>query len=231
MRSFFSRTGTRTTLAAAKKARWGILISAAGVWRTEGFDLWVADNGAWSDHMAGAPFNSSRFGRFVGWVAAQSRTGNPPRWIVLPDIVMGGTASLDLSIQWLRWLRRIPAMAATRFMLVVQNGMDTCADTLTRLRRIIGPAVGIFVGGDTDWKLKTKGFWRAFTYMLGAILHVGRVNSAKRIESCGKCEADSFDGSSISRFPKTLRELERARHGAVVAQSQIDIEDYLREAA
>lgn len=231
MRSFFSRTGTRTTLAAAKKARWGILVSASGVWRTEGFDIWVADNGAWSDFTQEKAFDANRFARFIGWVAAQAKAGNPPRWIALPDIVMGGVASLDLSMAWLRWLRRIPAMASTRFMLVVQNGMEACADTLARLRRIVGPMVGVFVGGDTAWRLQTKGFWRAFTHMLGALLHVGRVNSAKRIESCGKIEADSFDGTSIVRFPKTLPELERARYGAVLAQSQIDIEDYLRRAA
>lgn len=231
MRAIFSRTGTRTTLAAAKKAKWGILISAAGVWRTEGFEFWVGDNGAWSDFMQKVPFNEKRFSRFVGWVSAQIQNGNPPRWIALPDIVMGGTKSLDLSLSWLRWLKRIPAMAHTRFMLVVQNGMETCPETLIRLRRVIGPMVGVFVGGDTEWKLRTKGFWRAFTHMLGAILHIGRVNSAKRIESCGKIEADSFDGTSISRFPKTLPELERARYGAVLAQSQIDIEDYLRRAS
>lgn len=231
MRSFFSRTGTRTTLAAAKKARWGILVSAAGVWRTEGFDIWVGDNGAWSDFTQGKPFDGSRFARFIGWVVGQVKAGNPPRWIALPDIVMGGPQSLNLSLAWLRWLRKIPELATMRFMLVVQNGMECCASTLTRLRRVVGPLVGVFVGGDTDWKLRTKGFWRAFTYMLGAILHVGRVNSAKRIESCGKVEADSFDGTSIVRFPNTLRVLERARYGAVVAQSQIDIEDYLRRAA
>lgn len=231
MRSFFSRTGTRTTLSATKRARWGMLISAAGVWRTEGFDVWVGDNGAWTDHMQGRPFDTKRFVRFVGWICAQIRAGNPPRWIVLPDIVMGGIGSLDLSVRWLRWLHNVPALAATRFMLVVQNGMEACAATLTRLRRIVGPMVGIFVGGDTDWKLQTMGFWRAFTHMLGAILHVGRVNSARRIEACGKIGADSFDGSSVSRFPKTLTGLERARYGAVLAQSQIDIEDYLREAA
>lgn len=231
MRAFFSRTGTRSTLAAAKNAGWGILVSAAGVWRTEGFDVWVADNGAWSDFTQAKEFDGSRFARFIGWVAAQAKAGNPPRWVALPDIVMGGIASLDLSIAWLRWLRRIPAMASARFMIVVQNGMESCPSALARLRRVVGPMVGVFVGGDTDWKLRTKAFWRAFTHMLGALLHVGRVNSAKRIESCGKCEVDSFDGTSIVRFPKTLTELERARYGAVLAQSQIDIEEYLRRAA
>lgn len=85
MMAFASRTGTRRNLAALRDARWGLLVSAAGVWRTEGFALWVAENGAWSDHQAGLPFNEERYERFLAWVLAQPIR---PQWLALPDIVM-----------------------------------------------------------------------------------------------------------------------------------------------
>jgi len=43
-------------------------------------------------------------------------------------------------------------------------------------------------------------------------LHVGRVNSARRIRLCAMAGADSFDGSSASRLAVSLRNLDNARN-------------------
>jgi hypothetical protein len=215
-----SRTGTKSTLKALRKAGWWLLVSCAGVWRTEDFVEWVAENGCYTDFTQQREFDAKRFAKFVRWIAIQPIL---PQWVALPDIVMGGEASLSRSVQWLRWLRRVPTLAATRFMLVVQNGMDMCPRMMARIRAIVGPRVGIFVGGDTDWKLGTMAFWSWLAHALGAVCHVGRVNSAKRIEAVGDAGADSFDGSSVARFPVTLVELDRARRDQVLRRSQIDM--------
>lgn len=215
-----SRTGTRRTLAGLRNANWWLLVSCAGVWRRENFDSWVAENGCYTDFTKKRDFDPNRFARFVHWACKETVL---PQWIALPDIVMGGDASLERSVRWLRWLKRIPALATVKFMLVVQNGMDLSATAMRTIRRIVGPRVGIFVGGDTDWKLGTVGFWSWLAHALSSWCHVGRVNSVKRIEHIDLADADSFDGSSVSRFLLTLAPLDRARRDAVLRRSQFDL--------
>lgn len=221
--AFATRTGTHRNLDGLRAARWGLLVSAAGVWRTEGFTKWVGDNGAWSDFKKGEPFNEDRFVRFILYVEAQVRAGNPPLWIVIPDIVMGGEASLDLSVRWLRKLRRRRGLRGVRFMLAVQNGMEA-GKMLGRVKRIVCPRVGIFIGGGTEWKLAHLKLWRRISRERGALVHCARVNTARRIRACAAAGVDSFDGSSPSIWGKTLRPLELARQ-------QNDIEGYIARIA
>lgn len=82
---------------------------------------------------------------------------------------------------------------------------------LERIKRVIGPAVGVFVGGDTDWKLATMAFWAKLAHAAGAICHIGRVNTLNRVRLCELAEADSFDGSSASRYAVNVAPLDRAR--------------------
>lgn len=223
MIAYASRTGTRRNLAALRSASWHLMVSARGVLRHEGFP-YALDNGAWTAFQKKEPFNVPAFEKAVKLL------GTGAEWIALPDIVMGGKASLDLSISWLRRLRRRVALRGQHFMLVVQNGMESGV-LLGRIKRIVGPTVGIFVGGDTEWKLATVKFWSDLVHSLGGICHVGRVNTAKRIGIIGRAGADSFDGSNASRFSKNLLPLERARRSEELDRSQIDIEDYLEMAA
>jgi hypothetical protein len=207
--AFASRTGTKRNLAALSGAGWGLFVSAAGVWRDEGFDLVAGDNGAWTDHQQGLAFNEERFARFVEWF------GNRPRLLVLPDIVMGGMASLAMSLRWQRQLASHPAT----LLIAVQNGMDV-GDVAAH----VSPRVGIAVGGDTAWKVATMPTWAALARSRGAHCHVLRVNTERRIRLCAAAAVDSFDGSSASRFAVTLPPLELARQ-------QMDIEGYLARRA
>lgn len=52
---------------------------------------------------------------------------------------------------------------------------------------------------------------------LPCYLHVGRVNTKKRIRLCQEAGADSFDGSGVSRFSAHLPVLDSA-----VRQSHLD---------
>jgi hypothetical protein len=216
MIAYASRTGTRRNLAALRDAGWRLIVSARGVLRTEGF-RYALDNGAWTAFQRGEAFDVPAFERAVKLLGAGAD------WIVLPDIVMGGKASLDLSIRWLRKLRRRVSLREAHFLIAVQNGMEA-GPMLGRIKRAIGARVGIFVGGDTEWKLATMAFWARLAHACGAICHVGRVNTARRIHACEAAGVDSFDGSSASRFAVTLRPLELARQ-------QIDVEGYLARLA
>jgi len=71
--------------------------------------------------------------------------------------------------------------------------------------------IGLFVGGSTAWKLETLGTWGALAAERRCYLHVGRVNTQRRIARCHAVGAQSFDGTSVSRYAATLAELEPAR--------------------
>lgn len=192
---YASRTGTRRNLAVLRAAGWGLLISRSGEWRTEGFDRYVLDNGAWADFRSGRSFDDAAFEQLIDKLGARAD------WIVLPDIVAGGRASLDLSMRWLnRCLSACPMV-----LIAVQDGMAE-AD----LAHLVGHKVGIFLGGSTAWKLANMAAWGAFCRARRVHYHVARVNTAKRVWMAAAAGADSIDGSSGTRFAVTIQPLDLA---------------------
>ena len=194
--AYASRTGTRRNLDALRGAGWRLLVAAAGVQRTEGFEHVGLDNSAWSMRETGdyPPPLKRLFIKLV------TTLGPNADWAVPPDIVAGGKRSLELSMRWLSWvLDHCP-----RALIAVQDGMvaDDVAPNLCR-------RIGIFVGGSTPWKLETMAMWADLARCHGAWCHVARVNSVKRIKKCALAGATSFDGSSVSRYAVTLPELNR----------------------
>lgn len=194
MRAYASRTGTRRNLDAMREAGWRLIVSAAGCLRNENM-AYALDNGAWTAFQQGKQLDEKLF------MTAVERMGEGADWIVLPDIVAGGLRSLDYSLTWLERLRGIP----TRLLIAVQNGME-----VEDVRSFLNPAVGIFVGGDTEWKEKTAVQWGSVARRRNCYLHVGRVNSARRIAICNAAGANSFDGTSVSRYSCTLQPLDKA---------------------
>lgn len=192
---YASRTGTARNLAALRVHGWGMLVSRAGVWRTEGFERICGDNGAWADYRAGRNFDEDAYERFLDWLAAQPVIAD---WLVLPDIVAGGLKSLELS---LRFVNRCLAVAPM-VLVAVQDGMEG-AD----LAPIVGHNIGIFLGGSTEWKIARMRYWGDFCARLDIHYHVARVNSIKRMALAASCGAHSIDGSSASRYAVTLPKL------------------------
>ena len=94
----------------------------------------------------------------------------------------------------------------TRRVIAVQNGMQP-----DDVRRYLNPMVGLFVGGDTAWKESTCETWGSLARRRNCYLHVGRVNSQRRIGICAAAGADSFDGTSVTRYAVTMRPLDAAR--------------------
>jgi len=157
---------------------------------------YALDNGAWSAAQTGRPWDADAFLRAVAQLGAHAD------FIVLPDIVGAGTASLKRSRTWLPFL-----LGSTGLLLLpVQDGLEP-SDVLP----LLGANVGLFVGGTTAWKLATVGMWGAVANRVGCYLHVGRVNTARRIARCHAAGVQSFDGTSITRYAVTLPGLEEAR--------------------
>lgn len=191
---YASRTGTRVNLDALRANGWRLMISPAGVLRTEGFQ-YCLDNGAWSAFAQKTPWNADAF------YEALVRFGPGADFVVVPDIVCGGAESLDLSKQWLK-----PVLQwSWHALIAVQNG-----HTPDDIRPLLNARVGVFVGGDTAWKERTMPTWAALARECGAYCHVGRVNSQRRVLLCQMAGVDSFDGSGPSRMVKHLHQMQRA---------------------
>lgn len=161
------------------------------------------DSGAWSAHLAEREFDAEAYRESVARFGAQAD------WIVLPDVVQGGVASLDLSLSWLDDI-----VSVAPVLIAVQDGM-----TPALLAPHVNDRVGIFVGGSTDWKIRTLPGWGELCERSGCWFHVGRVNSALRIDQARSAGARSIDGSGVSRwFSETRRrgqEQEQIMRGAL----------------
>lgn len=177
------------------------MVSAKGVLRNEGF-RYSLDNGAWSSYTQGRPFDERAFD------IALRQLGGCADWTVVPDIVAGGKESLSLS---LRWVQRV-LEGSPMGLLPVQDGI-TPADVSS----IVGVRMGLFLGGSTEWKLRTLNQWGSYARRRGVHLHVGRVNTQCRIRRCAEAGADSFDGSSVSRFAVNVPALDEVRRAPVQA--------------
>lgn len=191
MQAYATTTRTRRNIDAMRDAGWRLLLTP------DISDDWgmgyAIDNGAYGCFLRGAPFNADRFRRLL------SAYGERADWCVVPDIVSAGNESLDFSLEWLPECLSV----SRRVLLAVQDGMSA-QDILPH----VSDRVGIFVGGSTDWKLKTIPLWGGVAKSARCYLHVGRVNSQRRIRYCAGVGADSFDGTSVTRYSVELPKLD-----------------------
>lgn len=197
MIAYASHTGTRRNLDGLEGAGWRILVAPVHrrVKLRPGF-RWCLDNGAWAARKDPASWSESDF---LELVALKGRGAD---FVVVPDVVGDARATLAKAEHWLPRLQGRSGMT----LIAVQNGMLE-----EDVRYWLGPSVGLFVGGDTAWKISTVGRWAQLARERGAWCHVGRVNSVKRIHLCALAGAHSFDGTSASRYAKTIPKLNHAR--------------------
>jgi len=198
MRAYASRTGTKRNLEAMGRAGWRLICEPSQLVRYGKGQPplpYALDNGAWGCHQRGVPFDEAAF------ITLLEQHGDEADWIVLPDIVAGGLASLRFSE---RWADRVSSYGPV--LLAVQDGMEP-ADVAGS----VGPDLGLFLGGSTEWKLQTMRSWGELARDAEAYFHVARVNSVKRIRLCQGAMAHSFDGTSVTRFACNIHKLDSAR--------------------
>ncbi len=220
---YASRTNMASAVKAWTEAGWRMLIEpshyAFPQGRTAPPLAYMIDNGAWGCFKRGVEWDAAGFRRMV------AEYGEGADMIVLPDIVEGGAESLARSLEWVPEL----APVGTRLLLAVQDGMD--ATEVLELCAERG--LGIFVGGSTEWKLETIPTWGRVSRQIGCWLHVARVNSVKRIRFIAGHSADSFDGTSTTLWPSTLRrlDLEVRQQTMFGARGRTGLDDARYEAA
>ncbi len=172
----------------------GRLLTPAGWHSVEGLATsglpWAADNAAFSG------FDEPRYTRMIDRIVGRAGC----LFVTAPDVVADAKATLKLFRRW----RPVLAGKGLPVAFVAQDGQE-------RLRTPWDEIDALFLGGTTDWKLgegakalaeeaRARGRW----------LHMGRVNTRKRIRVAHAWGCDSIDGSGFSRWseskiPKGLR--------------------------
>ena len=154
---------------------------------------YALDNGAWTCYQKGTPFDVDGF----KW--AYERIGLGADWVVIPDSVGNKEKTLELAQTWFQQIEH------PKKLIAVQDGMSP-----DDVMNYIEQGAGIFVGGSTEWKLRSLPTWGRVARDKEVWLHVGRVNTVRRIRHCQQAAAHSFDGTSATRFRKNIGRLTRA---------------------
>jgi hypothetical protein len=126
-------------------------------------------------------------------------------FVALPDVVGDALATKSLWYQWLPTFRSLGVPLA----YVAQNGQGDLA--------IPEHAAWVFLGGDNEFKLGQEG--REVTQRAraaGLKVHMGRVNSERRLRYAKMIGADSVDGTFICfgkdiNTPKLNKMMRRVR--------------------
>jgi len=205
MIAYCASTSTQKTLSALRASGWRLLLTPdilkktkdkrPQLWPTGEPAPYALDNGAFGAYQRGVSFDSDAF----RWAVA--RVGSSADWVAIPDSVGNAVLTYKLAGEWFEYVKKY----TRRPLFVVQDDMKS-----NDVRRWVSRGCGLFVGGSTEFKLKTMGKWSRLAHDYGNICHVGRVNSQKRIILCAHAGADSFDGSSVAQFPSTLPLLNKA---------------------
>ena len=170
---------------------------------------YAVDNGAYYCWTRKLEWDELKFRKMLDRVDTFDRR---PDFGVVPDIVAGGMASLEFSLSW---VGRLPA--GYPWYLAVQDGMGE-ADVQPVLRQF----GGIFVGGTSEWKMRSLPIWARAAKQNGKKLHVGRVNSLQRAFVVAQVfRADSFDGTNWNRLWNNVKK--PARVNLDSAQGSLDL--------
>jgi hypothetical protein len=140
------------------------------------------DNGAYGYFLQKKPFDNNAYREFLLKWFTLCRD-NKPEWLLVPDCVGDRKKTLQMWEQWHLELKQWGVPLA----IAVQDGMTK--DDIPKDAEII------FVGGSTEWKLKTIPYWTAHFNRV----HVGRVNGWKRIWTCYWHGVESVDGTGFFR--------------------------------
>jgi len=193
-------TRSKKIIKRLNKLGWGRIWNEGKTYHTKD-EPWALDNGAYANFLQNKPFDQVTFIRRLR--DASQRAPHDPQFVVLPDIVAGGVASLELSEQWLRDIKSetfgknygfdiVDAVNIRGWplYLAVQDGMALSDVKETTLRDLDG----IFVGGSNGFKSNAR-LWTKFAHDRGLKCHYGRAGTLKKLDHAIESGVDSLDSS------------------------------------
>ncbi len=150
---------------------------------------WACDNSAFSNP------DDDKFWRLCA-NAWGVETYHPPLWVAVPDIVGDHSETRRLfgiwRHYWLEEIGRIPFPLA----FVLQNGCTVDEVPWDDI-------AAVFVGGDNEFKLRQSAGLIDAAKARGKMVHIGRVNTHRRLRYAYDLGADTVDGTNYSMFSET----------------------------
>jgi hypothetical protein len=145
---------------------------------------WCADNGCFGN---GYPGDTG----YLGWLASMKPIAHRCAFAVAPDIPFDMTASLQRSWPMLHRIRE----AGYPVALAAQNGAESICLPWNSFDVL-------FLGGDTAWKLGLAAqVLTRHARAHGKQVHMGRVNSLKRLRYAHHIGCTSADGTYLTFGP------------------------------
>lgn len=138
------------------------------------------DNGAFGAFVRKRLWDPEPWMQLLDWVKLR---GAIPQWVIVPDVVGDRCGTIASWQEWSPVARRYGWPLA----FAVQDGMDH--------QDVPSNAEVIFVGGTTNWKWSTIGLWASRFPRV----HVGRVNTYRRLIQCDRLGIESVDGTGWMR--------------------------------
>ena len=159
------------------------------------YPFWAADNGAFTRNPAG--FNRDRFAAMLELPQFQDHAASclfvvaPDCLEVLPTGAVIGDAPATLQ-QFPEWSRKIRA-AGFPVALVAQDDLELL------LASVVWELVdALFIGGSDAWKLSDAArVCIVEARRLGKFIHMGRVNSFRRLARASEMLCDTADGTFL----------------------------------
>lgn len=152
---------------------------------------WSLDNGCYAASQRGEAFDGDAFMRLLS-LDYWHRHGATCRFVVAPDVVGDAAGTLRLAEHWL------PRLGATGFPVafVGQDGLDH--------KQVPWEGFAVFfLGGSTAWKLGADArYICAEARARGKRVHMGRVNSLRRMTRGAFMGCHTWDGTYLAYGPK-----------------------------
>lgn len=146
---------------------------------------WAADNGCYAQGYRFDP------GAWLEWLASVRKGRATCLFATVPDVVGDWGSSWPRSHPYLETVRQLGYKVA----LVAQDGMPLRALNM-------GGFDCLFIGGTDDWKLSEDAYALAEkARSQGRWVHMGRVNSLKRLRAMHVANVDSADGTFVKFGP------------------------------
>lgn len=143
--------------------------------------MWCADNDAFHGLFNEATFRN--------WLAKMKPFAHRCVFVTCPDVVAD---SVTTNALWLKWALPISEIGYEP-AFVIQDGQEP--------EKLPGSSV-FFLGGSTEFKMGAKARdCIAEAKRRLAWVHIGRVNSQRRLAYFASLGADSADGTTINRGP------------------------------
>ncbi len=183
MRYFATASIEMVREAVRSNPRLGQIVSPAAGNRVVPGAAWIADNSVFAGKYPGDD-------RYLAWLRSRSNR-EKCMFAVAPDVVGDAAATLERSLPMLARIREIVPVA-----YVAQDGASIDSLPWEQFD-------ALFIGGSTEWKLGSDAAALVRYAVSGGMwVHMGRVNSLKRLRYAKSIGCDSVDGTYL-RWPST----------------------------